>query len=126
MGRYVKKNDKPRPIHVTFTEKDSILRIFRNIANQSRGELSKNINSERTVERRNGGIPHKINDKAKEKNMAHTDTYFVVRGVDYHESILSVYSPFSDRVGLPLHNTPFPGVLMKSIGVGFFPTGCPS
>ena len=30
--------------------------------------------------------------------------------------ILSVYSPFSDRVGLPLHNTPFPGVLMKSIG----------
>ena len=27
--------------------------------------------------------------------------------------ILSVYSPFSDRVGLPLHNTPFPGVLMK-------------
>ena len=29
--------------------------------------------------------------------------------------ILSVYSQFSDRVGLPLHNTPFPGVLMKSI-----------
>ena len=26
--------------------------------------------------------------------------------------ILSVYSQFSDRVGLPLHNTPFPGVLM--------------
>ena len=26
-----------------------------------------------------------------------------------------VYSPFSDRVGLPPHNTPFPGVLMKSI-----------
>ena len=34
--------------------------------------------------------------------------------------ILSVYSPFSDRVGLPLHNTPFPGVLMKSIGAAFF------
>ena len=33
--------------------------------------------------------------------------------------ILSVYSPFSDRVGLPLHNTPFPGVLMKSIGAAF-------
>ena len=34
--------------------------------------------------------------------------------------ILSVYSPFSDRVGLPLHNTPFPEVLMKSIGAAFF------
>ena len=33
--------------------------------------------------------------------------------------ISSVYSPFSDRVGLPLHNTPFPGVLMKSIGAAF-------
>ena len=31
----------------------------------------------------------------------------------------SVYSPFSDRVGLPPHNTPFPGVLMKSIGASF-------
>ena len=34
--------------------------------------------------------------------------------------ILSFYIPFSDRVGLPLHNTPFPGVLMKSIGAAFF------
>ena len=34
--------------------------------------------------------------------------------------IVSVYTPFSDRVGLPLHNTPFPGVLMKSIGAAFF------
>ena len=34
--------------------------------------------------------------------------------------ILSVHSPFSDRVGLPLYNTPFPGVLMKSIGAAFF------
>ena len=34
--------------------------------------------------------------------------------------ISSVYSPFSDRVGLSLHNTPFPGVLMKSIGAAFF------
>ena len=34
--------------------------------------------------------------------------------------ILSVYSPFSDKVGLPLHNTPFPGVLMMSIGAAFF------
>ena len=33
--------------------------------------------------------------------------------------ILSVYSPFSDRVGLPPHNAPFPGVLMKSIGAAF-------
>ena len=34
--------------------------------------------------------------------------------------ILSVHSPFSDRVGLPIHNTPFPGVLMKNIGAAFF------
>ena len=40
--------------------------------------------------------------------------------------LVSVYSPFSDRVGLPLHNTPFPGVLMKSIGAAFFTTECPS
>ena len=33
---------------------------------------------------------------------------------------LSVYSPFSDTVGLPTHNAPFPGVLMKSIGAAFF------
>ena len=32
----------------------------------------------------------------------------------------SVYSPFSDRVGLPPHNTPFPGVLIKSIGAAFY------
>ena len=30
----------------------------------------------------------------------------------FHPS--SVYSPYSDRVGLPLHNTPFPGVLMNN------------
>ena len=34
-------------------------------------------------------------------------------------SSLSVYSSFSDRVGLPPHNTPFPGVLMKRIGAAF-------
>ena len=34
--------------------------------------------------------------------------------------ILSVYSTFSNRVGLALHNTLFPGVLMKSIGAAFF------
>ena len=38
--------------------------------------------------------------------------------------ILSVYSLFSDKVGLPLHNTPFPGVLMKSIGAVFFDRIC--
>ena len=31
----------------------------------------------------------------------------------------SVYSPFSDRVGLPPHNTSFPRALMKSIGAVF-------
>ena len=31
----------------------------------------------------------------------------------------SVYRPFSDRVRLPPHNTPFPRVLMKSIGTVF-------
>ena len=33
--------------------------------------------------------------------------------------ISSVYSSFSDRVGLPLHNIPSLGVLMKSIGAEF-------
>ena len=33
--------------------------------------------------------------------------------------ISSVYSPFSDRVGLPLHNILSSGVLMKSIGAEF-------
>ena len=33
--------------------------------------------------------------------------------------ISSVYSPFSDRVGFPPHNAPFPGVLMKSILAAF-------
>ena len=33
--------------------------------------------------------------------------------------ILLVYSLFSDRVGLPPHNAPFPGVLMNSIGAVF-------
>ena len=32
----------------------------------------------------------------------------------------SVYSPFSDRVGRPLHNIPSSGVLMKSIGAELF------
>ena len=31
----------------------------------------------------------------------------------------SVYSPFSDRVGLPPHNTPLPRVLMKNTGAAF-------
>ena len=44
----------------------------------------------------------------------------LLRNIDYiFDYILAVYSPFSDRVGLPLHNTPFPGVLMKSIGAAF-------
>ena len=33
--------------------------------------------------------------------------------------ILSVYSPFSDWVGLALHNIPSSGLLMKSIGAEF-------
>ena len=37
----------------------------------------------------------------------------------YSGSSSSVSSPFSDRVGLPHHNTPIPGVLMKSIGAAF-------
>ena len=33
--------------------------------------------------------------------------------------MLSVYSPFFDRAGLPRHNIPSSGVLMKSIGEEF-------
>ena len=36
-----------------------------------------------------------------------------------------VFNPFFSRFGLPLHNTPFPGFLMKSIGA-LFSTGYPS
>ena len=31
-----------------------------------------------------------------------------------------VFNPFSSRFGLPLHNTPFSGLLMKSIGALFY------
>ena len=31
----------------------------------------------------------------------------------------SAYSPFSDEVGLHLHNIPYSGVIMKSIGAEF-------
>ena len=31
-----------------------------------------------------------------------------------------VFNPFSSRFGLPLHNTPFPGLLMKSSGGLFY------
>ena len=40
--------------------------------------------------------------------------------------ISSVYSPLSDRVGFPLHNTPTLGILIKSTGSRVFTTGCPS
>ena len=33
--------------------------------------------------------------------------------------IASVYGPFSDGIGLPLHNIPSSGVLVKSIGAAF-------
>ena len=40
-----------------------------------------------------------------------------VLGVQFGLSISPAYSPFSDRVGLPLHNISSSGVLiMKSIG----------
>ena len=35
-------------------------------------------------------------------------------------SLSSLHSPFSDGVGLPLHNSPSSGVLMKSIRAEFF------
>ena len=44
----------------------------------------------------------------------------ILENLNCYIYILLVYRPFSDRVGLPLHNTPFPGVLMKSIGAAFF------
>ena len=37
-----------------------------------------------------------------------------------NKSSSTVYSMFSDRVALPPHNTPFPGVLMKSNGAAVF------
>ena len=38
---------------------------------------------------------------------------------DVAPHISSGYSPFSDWVGLPLHNTPSPELLMKSNGAVF-------
>ena len=35
-------------------------------------------------------------------------------------NVSSVYSPFSDRVGLPIHNNTSSGVLLKSIRAEFF------
>ena len=47
--------------------------------------------------------------------MERLDFYFSANniGLDCKSNILSVYSPFSDRVGLPLHNipSPFPSVI---------------
>ena len=40
-------------------------------------------------------------------------------GKNTRVNISSIYSPFSDGVGLPLHNIPSPRVLMKSIGAEF-------
>ena len=44
----------------------------------------------------------------------------MIVGTKYVDEIVfyisSVYSPFSDGFGLPLHNIPSSGVLMKSIG----------
>ena len=52
----------------------------------------------------------------KIRHWLHLDQIFVK--IIVHPSS-SVYSTFSYRVGLPQHNAPFPGVLMKSIGAAF-------
>ena len=44
-----------------------------------------------------------------------SDIIFIVSPI----YISSVYSPFSDRVGLPPHTIPYSEVLMKSIGADF-------
>ena len=44
-----------------------------------------------------------------------TKVYIQNNDIYIYIYISSVYSPFSDRVGNPPHNIPFPGVLMKSI-----------
>ena len=40
------------------------------------------------------------------------DLFYSLEHYTEYNSSSPVYSPFSDRVGLPLHNIPFPGVLM--------------
>ena len=45
--------------------------------------------------------------------------HILYRYIYIHSYISSVYSPFSDSVGLPLHNILSSGVLMKSIGAEF-------
>ena len=94
MGRYVKeKKDKPRPIRVLFTEKNSLLRIFRNIANLKKAEAKYHIISiQRELSKEEMEAFRRKIDEAKETNMAYTDksTYFVVRRLPSKWEIKSI------------------------------------
>ena len=65
-----------------------------------------------------------LNDRNRHTN---NEIHYLVCDTDdkediYHfmlHCISSVYRPFSDRVGLPHHNTPLPRVLMKNTGAAF-------
>ena len=93
MGRYVKRKDKPRPICVTFTEKNYLLQIFINIANLKKAEEKYHrISIQRELSKEEMEAFHRNIDEAKGKNMARTDksTYFIVRGLPSKWEIKSI------------------------------------
>ena len=63
------------------------------------------------------------NDSVMEDVNTTKGTHSITSRVYYYDCALihisSVYSPFSNRFGLPLHNIPSSGVLMNSIGAEF-------
>ena len=83
MGSNVKfKKDKPRPICVTSTEKNSLLRIFRNIANLNKAEEKYHrISIQRELSKEEMKAFHRKIYEAKENIIARTEksTYLVVR-----------------------------------------------
>ena len=81
------------PIRVTLTEKNSLLRIFRNMANLKKAEEKYHrISIQRELEKEEIEAFHIKIDEAKEKNMARTakSTYFVVRGLPSKWEIKSI------------------------------------
>ena len=75
MCRYVKeRQDKPRLMRVTFTEKNSLLRIFRNISNIKEAEEKYHrISIQRELSREEMEAFLSKIDEVKEKNRARID-----------------------------------------------------
>ena len=80
-------------MRVTFTDKNSLLRIFRNISNLKEAEEKYHrISIQRELSREEMEAFHSKIDEAKEKNKARIDksTCFVVRGLPSKWEIKSI------------------------------------